>query len=186
MIRTFIAIDIPEDIRSRIADFQNTMIRSNLAVRWVKPENIHLTLKFIGEIPEQLVGEIKSGLFDAPSLREPFDVTLSGTGVFPNIRRPRIFWAGITSGAEELSRLSKEIQEKLVRFGVEKDARAFKPHLTIGRIKPGKPVEGLEHYVGAGLLQPGAFRVKEIAFMKSVLHRTGAEYSSLAVHSFDR
>jgi len=183
MIRTFIAIKIPENIRKLIDDFQKSLRCEHFPVRWIAIENMHLTLKFIGEIPSDTVDAIKNELFEAPPIWKPFEITISGTGVFPNIRKVRIFWIGITNGSEELIKLVNLIESHLTKFNIKKEKRPFKPHLTIGRCKIPRHLKGLEQFVSRDIFYAGSFVVNEIIFMKSVLRPTGAEYTPLAVHS---
>lgn len=183
MIRTFIAVEIPQEIKEIIADFQKSLAEERFPIRWVKPDNIHLTLKFIGEIPESVIAEIEQNIFHAPPICEPFEITISGTGVFPYMRKPRVFWLGITNGTEELVGLAQLVEEKLVPFNIKKEKRKFRSHLTIGRFKKAARVTGLGRFLSPDILYAGTFKVREIILMKSVLKPSGAEYSRIAVHS---
>ncbi|MFC1555996.1 RNA 2',3'-cyclic phosphodiesterase [candidate division KSB1 bacterium] len=184
MIRTFIAVEIPETVKNEIADFQNALRKEHFSIRWVRPENLHLTLKFIGDIPESLVEDIKTGVFERGSLYSPFEVSLKGTGVFPTIKRPKVFWAGITQGRDELSTLAEKTENALVKFGIEKDRRPFKPHLTIGRIKDPRETSGIVRHISVDFFTGIPFTVDRMIFMRSILKPSGAEYSPLAVQEF--
>ncbi len=183
MIRTFISISIPENIRQAIAGYQESMSGMINSIRWTKPENIHITLKFIGEIREELVDRIIKNVMDQPPYLGSFDLEISGAGVFPNIKRPRIYWIGITSGQKQLSRLASDLEDRLEPLGIAREKRPFKPHITIGRAKKGSPVSGLKENIESEVLSPLSFHVDRIHLMKSVLKPSGAEYSSLAYHS---
>lgn len=183
MIRTFIAIEIPDTIRKIIANFQRSLAEEPFPIRWVKPENIHLTLKFIGEVPPETVQTIREKVFDAPPLTKPFEVTVSGTGVFPNIRKPRVFWIGITRGAEELIHLAGRIEQELEPLKLRKEKRSYKPHLTLGRFTKTRRIKGLEQFLSPDILYAGTFRVNSLVLMKSVLSPEGAEYTPLAEHA---
>ncbi|KPK91426.1 hypothetical protein AMJ80_07330 [bacterium SM23_31] len=183
MIRTFIAIDIPSNIKEEIVHFQEETAGAGLPVRWIKSQNIHLTLKFIGEIPESLVNQVIKDIFEGPSLGKKFKITIGGTGVFPNIRRPRIFWVGITSGQDETGKLANCLEERLVHLNISKEKRPFSPHLTIGRFRESYRIKNLENFISSEILHAGSFAVDGVKLMKSVLKPSGAEYSELAVHS---
>ncbi|MCP4726283.1 MAG: RNA 2',3'-cyclic phosphodiesterase [bacterium] len=184
MIRTFISISIPDDIRERIAEFQLSMSDRITGIKWVKPENIHITLKFIGERKEELVYRIIEDVINRPAAIAKFDMDLSGTGVFPNIKRPRIYWIGINKGKTELSGLAEDIENLLEPLGIEKEKRPFKPHITIGRFRRDSVVSGLKEFTGSEVFDRCCFHVDRIHLMKSILKPSGAEYSSLAYQSF--
>ncbi len=183
MIRTFIAIEIPQDIKEEISGFQNSLKDKNFPVRWVRPENIHITLKFVGEIPGEVVNNIKQEFEKSPPLIEPFSCTVGGTGVFPNLKRPRVFWAGIKNGAEETIALAGTIDRFVREFDIEREKKRFSPHLTIGRFKRPFQVTGLENFLSDDILNTGNFSVGKIVFMQSVLKPLGPEYTPLAYHS---
>lgn len=184
MIRTFIAVEIPHEIKSHIADFQRELKPENFPIRWVKPNGIHITLKFLGEISEDLVENIKTEIFEKPPVREPFEIMVSGTGVFPNNKKPRVLWTGVTNGAEELAALAGKIDNRLGDlFDIQKETRALRPHLTIGRVKKSYRIKNLERFISPDILYAGSFSVNEIVLMKSVLTPAGPEYTPLAIHA---
>lgn len=183
MIRTFIAIEIPSDIKEEIARFQEETASAGFQVRWVKSQNIHVTLKFIGEIPETLVHQVIKDVFEEPSLGEKFQITIGGTGVFPNIRKPRILWVGITSGENEITQLTNRLEERLALLNIPKEKRPFHPHLTLGRFKKSHRINNLGNFISSDILCAGSFTVNAVKLMKSVLKPSGAEYSDLAVNS---
>jgi len=183
MIRTFIAINIPDNIKELIAEFRDTLVGAHFPVKWVRPENIHLTLKFIGEIPQNLVDRICDDMKNTPPLCEPFEIAVSGTDVFPNLNKPRVYWIGITHGAGELIQLARDIDEKTARHGIEREKRPFRPHLTLGRVKSPKPVRGIDKFISPDIFYAGTFIAEEIVVMQSVLKPSGPVYTPLAVHS---
>ena len=180
MIRTFIAIKIPDDIKGRIAQFQKRAAAEERSIRWVNVNNIHITLKFIGEIPESLVKKIVINIFEKPSLTNALEIGLKGTGVFPDVRRPRIVWVGITSGSEQLTKLVFELESKLLDLNIPKDSRKFKPHVTIGRLKQNQKLKDPEIFDDSGAFDAGQFMAKNIVLMKSDLKPSGAEYTVIA------
>lgn len=181
MIRTFIAIEIPPDIKEEIARFQVETTDAGFPVRWVKSQNIHVTLKFIGEIHETLVRQVIKDVFEGSSLGKKFQITIGGTGVFPNVNKPRIFWVGIMSGQNELIQLANRLDERLALLKIPKEKRTFRPHLTIGRFRQPHGIKNLENFISSDILYAGSFSVDAVKLMKSVLKLSGAEHSELAV-----
>ncbi len=149
-------------------------------VRWVRPENVHLTLKFLGDVAEADLDRVAEVLEKIPERHEPFEVALSGFGAFPSARRARIFWAGIGEGSERLRALARDVELSLEPLGFEREARPYTPHLTLGRAR-GRPAS-LETVEASA---PGPhFWVRRMELMKSVLGRSGAAYSTVAAYPF--
>ncbi|MEE9614273.1 MAG: RNA 2',3'-cyclic phosphodiesterase [Thermodesulfobacteriota bacterium] len=145
-MRTFVAIELPADIKKALKTLQEELQsagRKSDAVSWGKPGNIHLTLKFLGEVESSGIEEIGSVLEEAGKGAKPFTLTLGGAGgaggvgAFPSLKNPRVIWVGIGE-CEELRRLRENIEEGLERIGFEKEGRPFHPHLTLGRVRKGK------------------------------------------------
>jgi len=133
-MRLFVALDIENEIREHISSFMHEMAPLAPNVRWVNSESLHVTLKFIGEQPEQRVKEIESALARVPE--SFFQIAFRGTGFFPTPRSARVFWIGIESGPE-LAQLAGAVDAALLRLGIEKEKRAFSAHLTLARAKGG-------------------------------------------------
>jgi 2'-5' RNA ligase len=183
-MRTFIAIEVPEEIKTAIAALQDDLRRARAEVSWTKPENIHLTLKFLGEIDEQLVSQVAQACLEAAQNAAPFTLSLSGTGVFPNARQPRVLWAGLSDEDEQARRLQSQLDERLAALGFEREARAFHPHLTIGRIKSPKGAQTLLARAIAYHLPALSFLAREIVLFRSQLHPAGAHYTPLSKAQF--
>ena len=141
-MRLFVALDIEEDIRQRIASFVNDVRGLAPTVRWVQPESLHVTLKFIGERPGAIVPEIENAL-QAISAKS-FQLSFHGSGFFPTEKSARVFWIGIDAGAA-LPELAAQIEKALVPLGVEPEQRAFSPHLTLARAGGGSGAPGKQH-----------------------------------------
>ncbi len=179
-IRSFIAIELPDPIVSAIHKVQKGIKSHGLKLRWVKPENIHLTLKFLGDIHTEDVdgiGEaITSAVGDSPSL----SLCGKGVGVFPNLRRPKVMWVGIGGETRNLVTLQKTIDENLENRGFPKEKRAFKGHLTIGRTKGhlnyDRLVAAMREYLE---YKTEPFTAREIILFKSDLKTGGAVYTKL-------
>lgn len=140
-MRAFIAIPLNREVYAELALLQRRLGRSGAGLRWVKPSNIHLTLKFLGSIDDKQLLRIISSLTNALKPHKSFFISLSGIGLFPDRNRPRIIWVGIKKGKEECVCLQKDIENSISNLGIEKENRAFSPHLTIGRVifKGNKP-----------------------------------------------
>lgn len=179
-IRTFIAIEIPENIRSKIADLQSELKKIGGRVSWVKPENIHITLKFLGQTQEDKIDAIASQLKNAVELMQPFEVTVGGVGAFPNFNRPRVLWVGTNAEQQQLSILAKEVDKRMATLMFELEKRRFSGHLTLGRVKDSRDVQPLvEKLQFYNKFNAGAFVVEEILLIKSVLSQKGSIYTTL-------
>lgn len=130
-MRAFLAIDVPAEIRKRLAEIQDQLRPSSTAARWVHPESIHLTLKFIGEMPEQRREEVDAAMVGLTW--KPFSVAVRGVGFFPGLGSPRVLWAGLESSM--MAGLAKEIDCRLEHAGFEKEEREFRAHVTLARTK---------------------------------------------------
>jgi 2'-5' RNA ligase len=181
MIRAFIATEIP-----RFDDLDNLVDRlrkSGARISVPKSEGMHVTLKFLGDMEEDSVTEIIGHLERSVSGFAPFNVKVAGTGAFPNLRNPRVFWVGLEDGGF-LGRIAKSIDESLSTMGFAKESRPFSPHITIARIKA---PSGLERAMGIlkefEEAQFGMYVVKDIRLKKSTLTPTGSIYEDLGLIS---
>ncbi|GBD93722.1 2',5' RNA ligase family [bacterium BMS3Abin05] len=184
MIRSFIAIEIPKVIRDKIADLQYELRRIPAQVSWVKPKNIHVTLKFLGEIQESLVPRIEEMLQEISAKTVPFEIMIEETGFFPNARRPRVLWVGVHEEDRHLSRFFAEIERGLLPLGFANEKRGFKPHLTIGRVRHPGGIEEIISKMQEGSFQAQSFLAQEVVFVKSTLKPTGAEHEPLGKFRF--
>ena len=178
-MRTFIAIDLPAEIRRKITQLQDLLKPTTAQVRWTRPEGLHLTLKFIGEIPPDKVEEITDRL---ASIRvpAPLSITVRGAGYFPNERSPRVIWVGMDGGSD-LPALAAQVEEALVPLGIQKENRSFAGHLTLGRLKvPGKIPAVQEVLRRQGPLEFGSFSADEFFLYESQLSPSGSVYRKMA------
>lgn len=179
-MRLFIAIELPDEIRAALAAVQNDLRRAQADVAWTKPDNQHLTLKFLGEVEAPRVPSIIAACQQAVAGIYPFTISLRDTGAFPNLRGPRVLWAGLDQGTAELRQLHAQLEAQLAQSGFAKDDRAFKPHLTLGRVKSMKNVPALVARLTSTPLPALAFTAAEIVLMQSQLHPAGSIYTPLA------
>ena len=175
VIRTFVAIRLPGEVEESLARLAGEMrsLWPERGVRWVQGENIHLTLRFLGDMEEGRVGELGEGLDGIGNGCEAFDLNLAKSGCFPNERRPSVIWTGVEDGEGKLGELQREVEALVQRLGWEAEGRNYRPHLTLGRVRQGVRVSQ-----GSWLKDPPAleFRVGAVELIESVLQRGGAEY----------
>jgi 2'-5' RNA ligase len=176
-VRIFVAVFPPPEVcRALVGAARELPVVGE--VRWARPENVHLTLKFLGYIPEDDRNRVAEALEPVRSRHEPFEAGLSDFGAFPSARRARILWAGIGEGSEPLGDLARDVEASLEPLGFEREDRAYVPHLTLGRAR-GRPVS-LEA-VEAPSTIPG-FTVRNVDLVESRLGGDGSTYSSLATY----
>jgi 2'-5' RNA ligase len=185
VIRAFVAVSIPSTILERIEETSSRLRELGLGARFSKIQSIHLTLKFLGEIEEGLVGRIGQALEESVRSTALFSLDVRGVGVFPNCRRPRVIWVGIEK-EPELVKLQQRVEKGLQGLGFESEKRPFRPHLTLARLKSSRNVAELRQFLaleGEGL-RLGTFEVNSIHLYQSILRPSGAEYRRLSSHSF--
>jgi 2'-5' RNA ligase len=180
VLRCFIAINLTGTVKSLLADIQDELRKCKADIRWVNPSNIHLTLKFLGNIKEERVDDIIRVLEAGCRSANPFVLKIKGLGMFPHTMSPRVLWVGITGGSG-LFDLRKEIEDGMVSAGFEADNRSFKPHLTIGRFKSRAGRECLQEIMRKHETEEyTSMHVKSVALMRSDLLPEGAMHSKIA------
>ena len=176
-IRSFIAIDIDEpELLKRVLEIQRQVIATGARMKPVEPENLHITIRFLGEITRGMVEEVKRLL---AGLRfKPFTIVIKGLGAFPNTRRPRVIWLGVSEGADQIERLYREIEQGLRRLGFPAEREQFVPHLTLARIKaPNAALVRLLDELKE--VEVGAMTVRAVRLKKSTLTSRGPIYETL-------
>ncbi len=178
-IRSFVAVDcVDGDLLPKFIQVQGRLNATGAKMKLVEPENIHLTVKFLGDIDDSQVDEI-SGVIEGISF-EPFEFRVEGVGVFPNLRRPATVWAGITEGVGELAEVFNRVNDGLAKLGFEKDRRRFQPHLTIARVRGGENRDRLvEELLELEEYEFGTVIVDRVSLKKSVLTRSEPIYTTL-------
>lgn len=179
-VRSFIAIEIPSTIQKNIETYQQPLRKMGGGVSWVKAKNIHLTLKFLGDVPETQINDISNKIFETCANVPQFKISITGTGFFPNAKRPKIVWVGCQEPSGTLTILQKAIDARLSEIGFERETRKFSPHLTIGRIKNPLGIQDMVQKVETGKFDGGEFVVREIILMQSQLHPGGSIYTPLS------
>jgi len=175
-MRAFIAIDLPEKIKKKIAELENDFKKCNLTFKWVKPENLHLTLKFLGNINQEQINKINEAITTVSGKFAAFEASLSSFGFFPNARKPRVFFISIDK--EELFKsIASELEKELETLGFEKEDR-FKSHITLARIKNLKNIESLKEKIKNTRLDE-EFPADTITLYKSTLTKEGPIYGKI-------
>lgn len=184
MLRAFIAIDIPEEIKKQIAN-QTAELRRMVgrSVRWVAPENIHLTLKFLGDISSANTDFLTQALKAEAGQHLPFEIGVDDLGAYPNLRHPRIIWIGLNAPAN-LGRLQHNLETVTARLGYISEGKPFSPHLTIGRVRdPISPDETQSLQSALGNAKVGSqakFIVESVHLFQSVLKPAGPVYTCIS------
>jgi 2'-5' RNA ligase len=184
-VRCFVAIDLTTDVRAAIARAQ-TRVRTaatHADVRWVDPTQFHLTLKFLGAVADERVPAVSAALEAAVAGGSPVALAAAGLGGFPSLKSPRVLWAGITAGVPQLVELAAAIDGALAPLGFAPEARAFRGHLTIGRVRSPRGVRELTAaVVAAGAPAFGSWTAAEVILYESRLRPTGALYTPVSRH----
>ena len=179
MIRAFIAVDLDDPVIETICNVVEILKPRITEIRWLRKENLHLTLKFLGNIAESQVEPIAAALRHPVGLFSPCTISAKGLGVFPDFRRPKILWVGLTG--DQLVQLAAGIESALMPLGFTPENRAFTPHLTIGRWREGsRPAKNLRQEIDSlNDFEFGACAIRQIVLFQSVLKPEGASYSQL-------
>ena len=182
-MRLFVALDVPAEVRISLGAVIARLEKVGRGARWVRVEGIHLTLKFIGEMPDETVPAIDQALREV-RLPSPVEAQFRGVGFFPNERHPRVCWAGV-EGSPNLGELAAQVDMRLEKFGVERETKAFRPHLTLARFKSDdgltrllEEIRKIEH------AEFGAMLAREFYLFRSELRPGGARYTKLAAFPF--
>lgn len=185
MKRLFIAVDLADAVAERLAALQQTLaerVEDDVRLKWTPPENMHLTLKFLGATEESEIASLRTVVRRVSEKQKPFEIESRGIGCFPRPDRPRVIWAGVDDdGAAHLSQVHLDLEERLAELGVPKEDRSFKPHLTLGRVKSREKPDVDAMFEGLRGTSWGTTNAEEIVLYESLLDHTGARYEA-----FDR
>lgn len=177
-IRTFIAVPLPESVTAHLADLAAAMAQSwdPGAVRWVRPENMHLTLRFLGHTNPELVPTLSAALAEVTADTRAFELALAGSGCVPSVRRPRVIWIELGDSEGKLSKLQQAVEQMVRGHGWKREGRKFRPHLTLGRVRDRATVPSSSWLAEP---EPMAVPVQEVRLIESRLKSAGAEYHTL-------
>lgn len=179
-IRAFVALKLPENIISSVKLIQEDLKLYRFPVRWVRPEKLHLTIKFFGEIAEADIKKIGAAMNNCAVSYAPLSLSARGVGVFPSIARPRVIWAGISGEASSLLELRNDLEKRFEKIGFKKEDRPFKGHLTLGRFRErADSVKLVEALKKVRSFESGMFVAGELYLFKSDLRKEGPVYTEL-------
>ena len=173
-MRVFVAVFPPLEVRREALSWANKRRSSDDRVRWMRPENVHLTLKFLGDVQAEALDSIRAALGEVCAQHVPFDVALAELGAFPSAQRARILWIGVGAGSDRLRSLAADIDDALAPLGFEREKRPYVPHLTLGRAR-GRPLH-LDLPSGA---EGTGFQIRRVELTESRLAAEGATYRTV-------
>lgn len=184
-LRTFIAIDLPEELKEQLANVSAVLKEkaNKLPIRWVPIENIHLTIKFLGDVSEANIDMIDATIKSEAGQQEPFEISVGNLGVYPKVNRPRVIWVGVEA-PDGLFTIQRRIEIETAHLGYSKDSKKYSPHLTLGRVArkaTSLEVREISSWLSAekvGFL--GAVRVDEIHLILSKFHPDGMLYKKIS------
>jgi 2'-5' RNA ligase len=190
LLRLFIAVNISMELKGQISGILSKCKNIEPSIKWVNQKDIHITLKFLGETPEEKLKNIELALKDICSLHSVFTLNMKRVGVFPNVKRPRIIWLGIDKGSKCLTDINKDLEEILFKAGFPKENKEFKSHITLGRVKDFSNVKDMDNVLKSisqeelnSLIEQ---KIDKISLMKSTLYSTGPVYEVLSEYSLER
>ena len=182
-MRLFVALEIPSEVQENLSALVKSLRAVSPKTRWVRPENLHVTLKFIGEVPETKLSVIRAALASVRS-EQPVTLDFRGLGFFPNEKHPRVFWAGIEA-SQNLETLAADVDGATEKLGIPLGQRPFSPHLTLARFEPPRLPETLRAAIQEnGEREFGSLRTTQFHLIESKLKRSGAEYTTVESFPF--
>jgi 2'-5' RNA ligase len=196
MARIFVATRLPIALVPHLAAIQDALDRRLVDVKWVEPENLHLTLRFFGELDSEAIGRVERVVTEVTRTGTPFTIRLEGIGAFPPRGRPRVIWVGMSRGAGDLTALALRLEQAFVAHGLGGTDRPFAPHLTLGRVRepraegprrhrgprpPAQATAAMQTAIADARFEPADFEVSEVAVVESQLSPGGPTYSNRVV-----
>ena len=179
-IRAFVAIEIDSGIKDRLSEYLDQLKKTDASVKWVAPENIHLTLKFIGYIEEETLPDLNKIISDAVSCLGPFSISIGNIGAFPNLKKPRIVFVCVQDKGNNLLNIHERLDKGIGRLGIKMESKKHAGHITLGRIKSQKNISRLTSVLNSGTkCSFGLEKVNYISLMQSRLTPAGPIYTKL-------
>jgi RNA 2',3'-cyclic 3'-phosphodiesterase len=185
-MRVFIAIELPTEVKVALTALQNDLRQARAAVAWSRPDNLHLTINFIGEVEADQLPIITNACIDAAASVPPFSLQLNDTGVFPNVRQPKVLWVGLTGEMDKLQSLHRILEDNLYAAGFAKETRAYHPHLTLGRVGNPQNLEAVTAKLLMAELPALSFSVSSLVVMHSHVQSAVLTYTPLAKYQLKK
>jgi 2'-5' RNA ligase len=186
-MRAFIAIELPGPVRAALVSLQRQLAQAEADVKWVEEDNLHVTMRFLGEISEDQRQAIERLLGEVAGRTPRLQLSLSHLGAFPSASSPRVIWVGVGQGSEALSRIAREIEEGLSALHLPREPREFAAHLTLGRVRSPRNRAQLSHRLKELVWKPPApFEVAHLTLFQSTLTSSGPLYTPLAKPAFSQ
>ncbi len=176
MIRLFIAFSLPNEIRNELGSIIEALRSENDGIKWVRPENIHLTLRFIGDTKQELIKDISNCIDASIQNEQNFDMSLDRLGAFPNLNRPRTIWAAPSGDIDRMRRIVERLEKNLQSLGIEEERKNFKPHLTLGRVRNPASNQRLTNNIETFKHRPLPFTLDNVILYQSTLTPKGPIY----------
>ena len=178
-MRLFVAINLPAEEKQRLSTILEELRKHDVPVRWVDADSLHITLKFLGEVPEPNAAEVGSAMREAAANRSCFQLRIADFGAFPSMSRPRVFWLGVEA-PPQLAELQARVESRIAPLGFPSEKRLFSPHLTLGRVRNNAHIEPADADRFAGqVVYNAVVPVDSIELMRSHLSPRGARYEVL-------
>ena len=179
-MRAFLAVELPPAIQTRMAEVQRRFAEAGADVKWVEPRNLHVTVRFLGEIDEPQRRTVEALAALVASRTAPLPLRLSRVGAFPSLRAPRVVWVGLSEDREAVARIAQAIEREGTAIGLRREERPFSPHLTLGRVRSSRHLAALTQRLSTSEWRPPPpWRVSSLTLYQSVLGATGPTYTVL-------
>ncbi|MBN2225743.1 MAG: RNA 2',3'-cyclic phosphodiesterase [candidate division Zixibacteria bacterium] len=178
-MRLFIALPLPKEVEEELGRIIFALKQKGPRIKWVTPKNVHLTVKFLGETPEKQVEAITDAVRQTAAGHTVITCATGGLGAFPNLKRPRVYWVGLTGQIDRLQAIARDMDEHTARLGFERENRPFKPHLTLGRVRESYGLDDLAAYIENYEFTPQPVILDRLVLFKSTLTPRGPIYDRL-------
>ncbi|HLD41386.1 MAG TPA: RNA 2',3'-cyclic phosphodiesterase [Candidatus Omnitrophota bacterium] len=185
-MRLFIAVDLNSQNRDALAKLQTRLKKADTDVKWIEPKNIHLTLKFLGEVTEENIPKIISAIKESIQGIQPFSLEIINLGVFPSLEYPRVIWAGIEKGKEDLKKLAERVEAAMLKLKFPKEKRGFSEHLTLGRVRSSKNKNNLIQQLSQTSFPTLRQDIAAVILYQSTLTPQGPIYEKLGEASLQK
>ncbi|RKX28933.1 MAG: RNA 2',3'-cyclic phosphodiesterase [Candidatus Zixiibacteriota bacterium] len=181
MLRLFIALPLTEQVKQKLREVSSELRQYGGNIKWVDPKNIHVTVRFLGDTEESAVDDISAALNRIAANHEPVETVIDRLGGFPNLKQPRVIWAGLAEGAafDALTNLAEEVEQSIRDLDFKPDNKRFSPHLTVARVKSPKGLDSLLNHIKNYRFEPAQLRLDRLILFKSTLTPQGPIYERL-------